>query len=184
MSELQYSSFIYYSIPQSCDCPKTSTVRTRYALYGDSGSDFFKFLVQQTFCGLPPSVLGLPSPYSQLSCRITLVLDNSTMHCMIVMFTVSFDSSVKCKVMARERQRRKRSFYKREFEAESPQTVRIFSRVLRWLAILYFTVQYYTQKCSNLYFDFNNENDPVIKTVYSTYGTQHFFCSFHIKIAC
>ena len=112
MSQLQYISFIYYSIPQSCDCPKTSTIRTRYALYGDSGSDFFKFLVQYTFFGLfffqfwdfPP----LTPKYvydSQLSCQIILVLDSSTMHCMIVMFTMSFDSRVKCKVIARERDR-------------------------------------------------------------------------------
>jgi hypothetical protein len=32
------------------------------------------------------------------------------MHCMIAMSIMSFDSSVKCKVMARERQRKKRSF--------------------------------------------------------------------------
>jgi len=56
------------------------------------------------------------------------------------MFTMSFDSSVKCKMIARERQRRKRSFEKRGVEAESPQTVHMFSRILRWLAILYFTV--------------------------------------------
>ena len=53
----------------------------------------------------------LPSPPlkyvydSQLNCQIILILDNSTMHCTTVMFTMSFDSSVKCKVLARERGR-------------------------------------------------------------------------------
>jgi hypothetical protein len=77
------------------------------------------------------------------------------------MSTMSFDSSVKCKVMARERQRGKRSFEKGRVEAETPQTVYIFSRVLSLLAILYFTMQYCTVKYSNLYFDFNKEDDSL-----------------------